>query len=908
MRVIDGLLANEQRQASATPSVGVTIAGNIVSDSRARLLSLRHEERPWGGGATIVLDNSDKEIGNRELRGAKVTIGYGYVVGGSGEESNAPPVWVHTQRSISFEGTLAIQLDCIDVWNKLALDIKVGGGVDLKVAGDGEMQDRFEVGMQVVGANSGVMGTVARVVDGSSITVVKIMSTISESGKATQDTFKNGESISVTPIPASGPATITDIDVSSWRGGRGPGWAGSDTILDILKQAASGTASVSLSASDGIINTTKPTFFTNINTTALKIMQDLVARTKTALRVNSSGNIEVLSIKTDPQPIYTYTDSQHAIFQDVHDRRLVLPNRIVVYNSGEVDNLGGTLEHTGVAEDTDAQERYGTSSAPVHVDRLVDMPAQSDKEAEEISGAILRRVQMEAVTGTIVAPMNCAQELFDYVKVIDGRSGLTATGWVGSIVREYKAAEGVYRITLGLGGLSEAVTLPGSQLTPEPPINYPSPSVPTDPILRHRTATYGDMLTLADISFTSQSHNEVSWAPGHILFSDGTTATIIGGTQTMHHDVEYLYWQAGTTNLKMALSLSDVQAWDKVLIAQLIRGDPKLDGSKALVIPHRGLATWDLDMFNDGSGFAKVKKTSIEDGKILLTEAVEVEGSNRLLVSGDQRTGATSAFGFFEGSFTARKVQISTGGVGESSRVELTAKGLEGFSKDVTQFFVSSTDGKAYFGGNSDPLTANISEYGASLDDTGLTFYTGDTLKGIEWQYGEGASAITHIRRGTLDDLYGGNLHLVADFVRLSVNGLHLANQSWIGPITTTGQPRKYLFFRTRSQLYNQSGGHIDTSFAPQDSNQGMLGDELYRWKSTHTQDLFMHDSGWPNFGGIGSGPDAVGNMVYLHTFRTLYSELWADYPNTNYVDVKKFLMMVAKAIAQLDDRLAAVE
>ena len=69
-----------------------------------------------------------------------------------------------------------------------------------------------------------------------------------------------------------------------------------------------------------------------------------------------------------------------------------------------------------------------------------------------------------------------------------------------------------------------------------------------------------------------------------------------------------------------------------------------------------------------------------------------------------------------------------------------------------------------------------------------------------------------------------------------------------------------------------------------------------------------MHDSGWPNFGGIGSGPDAVGNMVYLHTFRTLYSELWADYPNTNYVDVKKFLMMVAKAIAQLDDRLAAVE
>ena len=37
-------------------------------------------------------------------------------------------------------------------------------------------------------------------------------------------------------------------------------------------------------------------------------------------------------------------------------------------------------------------------------------------------------------------------------------------------------------------------------------------------------------------------------------------------------------------------------------------------------------------------------------------------------------------------------------------------------------------------------------------------------------------------------------------------------------------------------------------------------------------------------------------------------SELWADYPNTNYVDVKKFLMMVAKAIAQLDDRLAAVE
>lgn len=100
---------------------------NINStDYSSRLLSLVHEELPYGERAEIVLANSDRHFNGIDLRGQSFSIGYGYVTGsgnkycGDGAGSDdTPTLWVKSQSMVSMEGDLVCILDCTGGWTRL---------------------------------------------------------------------------------------------------------------------------------------------------------------------------------------------------------------------------------------------------------------------------------------------------------------------------------------------------------------------------------------------------------------------------------------------------------------------------------------------------------------------------------------------------------------------------------------------------------------------------------------------------------------------------------------------------------------------------------------------------------------------------------------------------------------------
>jgi len=74
MRTLSASLTTAQQSASAIPSTALAIGG---VDYTSRIRHGLHIERPYGGTAVILLNNSDKSI-TADLRGKKVVIGYGY--------------------------------------------------------------------------------------------------------------------------------------------------------------------------------------------------------------------------------------------------------------------------------------------------------------------------------------------------------------------------------------------------------------------------------------------------------------------------------------------------------------------------------------------------------------------------------------------------------------------------------------------------------------------------------------------------------------------------------------------------------------------------------------------------------------------------------------------------------------
>lgn len=493
MRSLTSTLTATQQGMNATPfvrlyfSLGGTTYEYKTSEADNRIMYVSHSETPYRGGATIRLRDQDGYFRAIDYRGMRVDIGYGYITGSGEEYSNAPPVWVNAQRTISVEGELVCELVCVDIWWKLS--------------------------------NQRAMG--------SSFT---------------------------TPPYWDRDTTILDII---------------DALLSQLGITLSNDATSDPNLSD------MPVYESEVNRPVRNILRDMTAMTQSVLRMTGSDTIMSLYyLHPNPASVYTY-DTGHAFYSDVKEAGLVVPNRVIVCDLIPTA-VTQKAQFSGSADDTFSQGKIG-----VYTQVFEDQSVQSDSDCQRRAEAYLSKVRTERNQGTIVVPMNCGQEMYDYITVYDTRTGEMVSGRVGSLMRTYDPTEDRnYVLEIQLGGITDIDLSPGTMLDDAVGFNLqPSPigggwiygQIPV-PGLGLGSQSYLSSIYFHQGDLNGQNiHNAVHWYAGTIQWADGTVLNITQGEFTsLPYGVErYIYCDidvADPWNLRIG-NLNDAIGANRCILA-----------------------------------------------------------------------------------------------------------------------------------------------------------------------------------------------------------------------------------------------------------------------------------------------------------------------------------------------------
>ena len=153
---------------------------------------------------------------------------------------------------------------------------------------------------------------------------------------------------------------------------------------------------------------------------------------------------------------YTY-DTSHNVYADVAEDALILPNRYE-YVSSDPLNLKVAVKFTGSAENSASQTAWGGTYTALVVDESIKSGADADNLAQRHIDRDIR----DTAQGTVLAPMNVGQEIWDLVQVNDIWTGVNNKGRVAHLVREF--TPGVYQIELTLGGYIGLIQTPTQTL------------------------------------------------------------------------------------------------------------------------------------------------------------------------------------------------------------------------------------------------------------------------------------------------------------------------------------------------------------------------------------------------------------------------------------------------------------
>lgn len=795
MRTLPAALLAEQQKSTYSPAIRIWIG---ITDYSPRLKNIRHIERPWGGTATILLDNSDGGLTALDFRGKKVKIQYGFE--GVAEYSEAPNVYVLSQRLVSREGELNTLLSCIDLFNKVRLHRIIGGGGLLLT---GTITGIFQSGMKVRGQTSGATAE-----------IITVGSNWLHVGRVAE-TFTAGETVAAVGFAG---VSIAGISITNVGGGKAPGWEGTTPIWSAIASLLTGTGlGFSTATSDPLMNN-QPRYITQVNASVLDAIQDLINMTKSILRVApDSGGFQSYSVATTPAtPDYTY-DTAHAFFSDIRNNQLVLPNSVIVVNS--VTDENGITTYSGAASDA------GQIALFQEVKEVLNFEVLSNAEAQNRADARLRRLQLEATRGTIIVPMNVAHELFDYIRIIDSRAAIDYYGWIGGLERIWEP--GIYRLTIELGGTS-------SFEAPPEDAAYPLPNLgrPITPPVSSRLGL-GWIIPKAvqgyhhDITFEPDGQTWVKWSAGTIRFYDGTTQAINLGSASIGPAlaIGYVYFDLGDAAPNVLKITSNYVGVMTIKTGVLCIAQSGSDASiQSSIFPSYGkqpLITADviyltglLDRLPDGT-YAKALATQIQAGYLKLTSSTVKSGVwyRESGVKLDADLGIT-----IYGPGTALTTRPSEFG--------------------AIQCYVGS-DGSIFAGGGT-----------IKLDVSGLT------IRGQVLNLQDSGSVIRGYLYGSTDghlilqSALGQHILLqnvgAGDAIRLESDNILIGPNQRIGP---RGDYEYYLFFRTRNIGDTAS---IDHTFAPSNTLWGKLGSESKKWWEAWTDSLYVYQlRRFPGFSSI---------------------------------------------------------
>jgi len=458
----------------------------------------------------VRLDDFDQAINVLDFKGYRCDIGWGFNTASGDRVSNGPPMFVAEQRSISYEGHMHVELLLMSLWDLLriqwqkqtvttrieyAKDVEVrhilmellGGtiadaavlhetgvaytsytdaakdptdGADLGSADDvtlmpnpGSVSDAFYLGLattfdtvslditqvgvgtwttQVEYWNGTVWGAVSGEVDNTSAYTVGKLKTITFD-KPTDWAAQNLNSTDAA-FPNSSLYYIR-IRVLTW--------SATTTQPKATKIVVGHDYSISLdSAVAGQGDDDKPQYSSDFAQNITATIHDILAESLLAVFVQQDG-FHVKHVDDTLTPIdYTY-DTDHSFNVGALRDAPIIPNKVTYTNvpPGSVDT-----RHSGSDTDTDSETALGTLTEIV-----VDDTVSSGPIAVTRAQRAIKRLKRNGSQGTVTAPMNVGQEVWDVARVQDSRSGKTYDGRVSRLVRTFQV--GIYQIQIHMGGV-----------------------------------------------------------------------------------------------------------------------------------------------------------------------------------------------------------------------------------------------------------------------------------------------------------------------------------------------------------------------------------------------------------------------------------------------------------------------
>ena len=199
----------------------------------------------------------------------------------------------------------------------------------------------------------------------------------------------------------------------------------------------------------------------------LEIVKTLLRRTGFSMRVEDDGTIHIFEATTSGGAYdYTYSlaSGSHVFFSKGWRQKLVIP-AIVDVSSRPFD----ATQYGGTATDT-------TVPTALRKTEYIELFLASNDQATDIASAKLGHYQIDAEGGFGSVPMNCGQEVYDYILITDSREGgSTRTGNIGQILRVFEPKK--WQMDFRFGGIEVPVELIGIGSGTTATTNYVSTSL-----------------------------------------------------------------------------------------------------------------------------------------------------------------------------------------------------------------------------------------------------------------------------------------------------------------------------------------------------------------------------------------------------------------------------------------------
>ena len=216
----------------------------------------------------------------------------------------------------------------------------------------------------------------------------------------------------------------------------------------------------------------------------LEIIKTLLRLSGFSMRAGDDSHIHIFKPTTSGGS-YDYTYSlaagSHVFFSKGWRQKLVIP-AIVSVSSRPFD----ATQYTGTATDTSVP-------VPLRKTDYVELLLASNAQASAIAVARLGHYQIDAEGGFGSVPMNCGQEVYDYILITDSREGdSTRTGNIGQILRVFEPNK--WQMDFRFGGIEAPVELIGISSGTTATTNYVSTSL----FFAYINDIYADMNDILD--------------------------------------------------------------------------------------------------------------------------------------------------------------------------------------------------------------------------------------------------------------------------------------------------------------------------------------------------------------------------------------------------------------------------